>query len=288
MAYRLSLAGSLIVAAACVPPKPAAAPAAGGPGTAPEPPPARVASPIQLRPAAARYAVHRRLRIEQELAGQPATLMSYRVFVSATIAGPADSSGYAVLHTIDSIVADSGSYLPPTVNFAAAKGLRFAGRLTPIGAVREVTPSDSVTAQTFAQFLGNIRDFYPRLPASGLVPDAAWTDTVATADRAVGGEVQVQAVHQSLVTGWEARAGAQCLRIQVSGTFTLQGVGEQMGQPYELVGSGTRSAVEFVSTDGRYLGGESRDSMSLSVMLPAQGLTVPIRQMVQSSVTVLP
>lgn len=293
MRHSLSLVAFLAAAAACGPPAPPAPPGPhipGGPTPQQPPPDAQplAVAPIQLRPSALRYAIHRRLHIEQQLAGQPPTLMSYRVFVTAAITGPADSTGYAVTHSVDSIVPDSGSFVPPTVNFAAASGLRFSGRLTPVGAVQYVSPSDSTTAQLFSQFLGNLRDFYPRLPASGLVPAAAWTDTTTTAERATGGEVQLHSVHQSTVTGWEQRGGVPCLRIQVRGTFTLQGVGEQGGQPFELSGSGTRSAVEFVTADGRYFGGETRDSMNLSVSLPAQGMTVPIRQVLQAVVTVVP
>jgi hypothetical protein len=287
--HRLSLAGSLAVIAACRAgaPYPSPIPDPTDQPTPPAPPPL-VVSPIQLRPADLRYTIHRRLRVEQELAGQPPTQMSYRVFVTAKITGPPDSAGYAVVHAVDSVVPDSGTFVPPTVNFAAVRGLRFNGRLTAIGAVRDAIPSDSVTAKTFSQFIGNIRDFYPRLPPTGLVPDAAWTDTVTTTDPAEGGEVQVYRIHQAIVTGWEPRAGVQCLRIQVHGTFTLQGAGEQGGQSYELMGNGTRSALEYVSQDGRYLGGETHDSLSLSVSLPAQGMTVPIRQVLHSSVTVLP
>ena len=290
MTHRLPLNGLLLALLACTPRSPVVPGTPGVPAPQPDPPSARpvVPNPILLRPTSARYVIHRRLRVEQELAGQPPTLLSYRVFISTAIAGPADSSGFAVIHTVDSIIPDSGSYIPPTVNFIAVKGLRMTGRLSPNGAVRDPTPSDSVVAQQFSQFLGNLRDFYPRLQPSGLVPGAAWIDTVTSTDRAAGGEVQVRATNQSTVSGWETREGAQCLRIEVQGTFTLQGVGEQQGQPYELMGNGTRAATGFVSVDGRYVGGETRDSMSLAVSLPAQGLTVPIRQVVHSSVTVLP
>jgi hypothetical protein len=236
----------------------------------------------------ARYVVHRRLRIEQELAGQAApTNMSYRVFVTSIISG-ADTSEYSVTYTVDSVVADTGSFVPPTVNFAAARGISFTGRISRTGVVRDLTPSDSSTAQAMAQFLGNVRDFYPRLPKDGLRPNAAWIDSVTTTDRAAGGEVQVQSVLRSTALGWEPRTIGRAMRIQVQGTFRLQGAGEQGGQPYELSGSGTRAATEFVSADGLYVGGDTRDSVSLSVHLPAQGLNVPIRQVLQSSVTVLP
>jgi hypothetical protein len=43
-----------------------------------------------------------------------------------------------------------------------------------------------------------------------------------------------------------------------------------------------------VSADGRYLGGEVSDSANLSITLPAQGVTIPLRQILYSTVTVVP
>ncbi|MGH7699295.1 MAG: hypothetical protein ACREMJ_02075 [Gemmatimonadales bacterium] len=281
--------GTALAALACATPAPdPVTPIAAGDTLAVAPPPPPLATAIRLGPSALRYTVHRRLRVEQELAGQPPTEMSYRVFLTAIITGPADSAGYPVSHAVDSLVADSGSFVPPTVNFAAARGLRFTGRLAASGEMRDVTPSDSITARQFAQFLGNPRDFYPRLPPDGLTATAAWTDTLTTTERSSAGEVRVHAIQQAAAVGWEARGGVPCLKVEVRGTFAMEGVGEQAGQPYELTGSGTRRAVEFVSRDGRYLGGETRDSMNLAVSLPAQGVTIPIRQVLHSTVTVLP
>jgi hypothetical protein len=115
-----------------------------------------------------------------------------------------------------------------------------------------------------------------------------WTDTVTTSERGGGAEVVLSGIRQSTATGWEQCPAARCLRIDVQGPYTVLGTGEQGGQPFELVGSGTRRALEFVSADGRYLGGELRDSASLSVTLPAQGMTIPIRQTLHCTVTVLP
>lgn len=291
MTRALPCIGTAIAALACTTPAPdPVTPIPGGDTLAVAPPPALPppATVIRWSPSVLRYAVHRRLRVEQELAGQPPTEMSYRVFLTATITGPADSVGHPVSHTVDSIVADSGSFVPPTVNFAAARGLRFTGRLAASGEMRAATPSDSVTARQFAQFLGNPRDFYPRVPPEGLTATAAWTDTLTTTERNGPDEVRVRAIRQATAVGWEARGGVPCLKIEVRGTFVMEGVGDQAGQPYELTGSGTRSAVEFVSRDGRYLGGETRDSMNLAVSLPAQGVTIPIRQVLHSTVTVVP
>lgn len=283
---RVCLTGSALALAACGPRPPAVAPPAGVP--VPAPPVRQPTGPgIRFVPTTQRYVIHARRRVEQEGASQP-TEMAYRVFLSARVAGPADTAGYAVTHTVDSIVPDSAAFVPPNVNFAAARGLRFSGRLTPWGEVRGVTASDSLQAANLGQLLGSLCDFYPRLPRGGLQPGATWTDTVTSAGCGPASEVVSHAVLQSTAAAWEPCHGARCVRVEVQGPYTLLGTGERGGQPFELVGSGTHWALEFVSADGRYLGGELRDSASLSVNLPAQGMTIPIRQILHSTVTVLP
>ncbi|MGH7569437.1 MAG: hypothetical protein ACREL9_10810 [Gemmatimonadales bacterium] len=293
----LVLGAVLVAAVACAAgsggstadPAPATAPVAAPPPTSTLPP-AAAPPVIRLGPSALRYAVQRQLHIEQDLPGQVPTDLSYRVYLAATILGPADTAGYPVTFTVDSMVADSGTYVPPTINLAAARSLLFTGRLAPTGELRNVAPSDSVVARSLGQLLGSPREFFPRLPAGGLLLGSAWVDTVVTTERGSGGsaEVTVRAVNHSSAARWEDRNGVRCLRIDVTSTFTLQGAGQQGGQSYELTGEGTRAAIEFVSIDGRYLGGESLDSTRYTVKLPAQGFSVPVRQVLRAIVTVLP
>jgi len=47
------------------------------------------------------------------------------------------------------------------------------------------------------------------------------------------------------------------------------------------------TARTFLAEDGRFVGGESQDSASLTISLPAQGLTVPVTQVLRSTVAVL-
>lgn len=291
MSHRLVGVGAALAAVtACTPPAPSAA------GTGVPAPVTVVDSPstlpaeevVRFGPGVQRYAVHRRLHVAQEIGAMPPTDLRYHVFVSVTITGPPDTLGLPVSYTIDSLVPDSGIVLPPVVIPGAVQGLRFTGRLAPTGEIREALPSDSATAAAFAQFIGNPRDFFPRLPDAGLTAGAAWVDTVTTTERGAVGEVTVQAVNHSTVPGWELRDGRRALRIDVRSTFTLSGTSEQSGQPLEYSGSGTRAAVEFVGAEGQYLGGEAHDTVRINVTLPAQGVTVPIRQILHSTVAVLP
>ncbi|PYO39054.1 MAG: hypothetical protein DMD29_10680, partial [Gemmatimonadetes bacterium] len=62
--------------------------------------------------------------------------LGFRLFVHATIRGPADSHGYPATFTVDSIVADSGMALPETINLTAARRLSYSGVLTPSGELK--------------------------------------------------------------------------------------------------------------------------------------------------------
>lgn len=268
---------------------------------APAPAPATVAPPavtapvtrgggdvVRLGPSALRYVVHQQIHVEQQFQGQTQTIdRGIRLFVSATISGPADSAGYPVTFTLDSIVPDSGSVIPTTINLAAARGLTYTGRLTPSSEFRQTSTSDSTLAQSFAQIIGAFKNFYPRVPPAGLTLGAEWTDTISTKDRA-GIDVTINAISHSRATAWEQRNGARCLRLEVSSTYAVVGAGEQGGQPLEVSGTGARTAVQFLAVDGRYLGGEVHDSSTIVVGLPVQGMTVPVRQISHSTISVLP
>ena len=288
----LAAAATICAATACTAHTVAPAPGVGTtPASVPPPPaaaPVTRADVVRLGPSALRYVVHQQIHVEQQFQGQTQTIdRGIRLFIAATITGPADSVGYPVTFTLDSVVPDSGSMIPPTVNLAAARGLTYTGRLTPASEFRQVATSDSTLAQTFAQIVGAFRNFYPRLPPGGLTFGAQWTDTVSTSDRA-GVDVTIKAIGHSRAAAWEQRNGARCLRLEVNSTYTVAGAGEQGGQPLEVSGTGTRTGTHFLAVDGRYLGGEVHDSSAMVVGLPVQGMTVPVRQISRSTITVLP
>lgn len=255
----------------------------------PPPPPARGNSDVvRLGPSALRYVMHQVIHIDQEFQGMRQPLdFGLRAFFAVTITGPADTSGYRTTITIDSIVADSGTTAPMGINLGAAKALSFVGRLTPKGEFRNQTASDSLIAQSLSPVVGSFKNFFPRLPPNGLSLGAAWTDTVTENDRAAG-SVTVTSVNRSHATAWEDRNGTRALRVDVISDFTIKGTGQQVGQPFEVAGTGVRSGTDFVAADGRYMGGESRDSTAMTITLPIQAMTIPRKQVSKTTVTVLP
>lgn len=294
MLLRLSLAAAILVAGiACAsrsrpssPPDPAVPPPAPAPPGPPAPRPA--AEVIRLGPSALRYVAHQVIHIEQEFQGMRQPLdFGLRIFFGVTITGPADSVGYVTTVTIDSVVPDSGTTAPMGINLAAAKGLSFTGRLTPTGEFRNPVASDTLSAQALGPIVGSFKNFFPRLPPGGLTLGASWTDTVVTSDRAAG-NVEVRTISRANAAAWEERNGVRCVRLEVVSNFTIQGAGEQGGQPFEVAGTGIRNGVDYIAVDGRYMGGEARDSTTMTITLPVQAMIIPRTQVSHSTVTVRP
>jgi hypothetical protein len=232
--------------------------------------------------------MHQVVHIDQEFQGirQPLDF-GLRIYFAVTISGPADSSGYPTTITIDSVAPDSGTTVPMGINLTAAKGLSFAGRLTPKGEFRNQVPSDSVAALSLSPIVGSFRNFFPRLPVGGLALGASWTDTTTENDRAAG-NVTVTSINRSHAAAWEDRNGTRCVRLEVSSEFTIKGNGQQAGQPFEVAGTGLRGGVDYIAVDGRYMGGESHDSTNMTITLPIQAMTIPRTQVSRTTVTVLP
>lgn len=286
---RLALVAASTIAMACAsnptpsnptPTNPAAPP--------PAPPPPPATQTVRLGPSALRYVMHQIIHVDQQLPTGPQVLdYGLRIFFAVTISGPADSSGYPTTITIDSVAPDSGTTVPMGINLGAAKALSYRGRLSPRGEFRDPVPSDSVASQTVSPIVGAFRNFFPRLPSGGMTLGAEWTDTTTDRDPAVG-NITVTSVTRSRAAAWEERNGARALRVEATSDFKIQGSGQQVGQPFEVSGTGARSGVDFIAIDGRYLGGESRDSTNMTITLPVQSLTIPRTQASRTTVTVLP
>jgi len=258
--------------------------AVGSTPLAPFPP-----EPIRYGPSASRYLIHRHLRVQQTYQGVPQTEdLGARLYVSAAIAGPRDSAGYPTTFTIDSIVPDSGMPAPIAESVSKVRMAVFAGRLAPGGEFRSAGSPESALDRTVLQLVGGFRDFLPRIPATGAAPGASWTDTVSFTQHEGGTEITRHSVLHSLAPAWELRAGVRSLRIEASTTYRVTGSGVNGGQPFQISGAGTVQAHDFLAEDGRFVGGESQDSAALVVALPEQGLSIPVTQVLQSSVVTLP
>lgn len=262
------------------------------PPSQPQPqPPVHGYDPVRYGPSALRYVVHREIHIRQSLGDQiQVQNLGARIFLAMTITGPADSVGYPTTFTVDSIAADSG--MPPVIadNITKVRKLVFAGRVVRRGEFVNAVASDSALAQTqsVAQVLGNFRDFLPRLPLEGLKPGATWTDTTSTTQKGSDATASRRSIVHATAMEWPVPSGGPGLRVETTQTYEVTGSGKNTGQPYELSGTGMGSGTALITTDGRYLGGEARDSATLTIRLPVQGMSVPVIQVAHTTIAVLP
>lgn len=265
-------------------------PPPGAPGDSmivPTPPPSD--GRIRLGPSALRYMVHQHVQMEHDRPDlPPTTVLGWRTYVAATVTGPADSAGYPTIFTIDSIVPDSGLILPPNMDVSGARGLRFLGRLTPNGEFVSDRVSDSAAAEKVAALTGRFRNFYPRIPATGIAVGDAWTDTLTLTDSTPTRVTRRRTIRQVRAAGWEELPEGRAVRLEITEQYETTDAGNAGGQPFDAKGTGVGSAVERIGAAGRYLGSVARDSANLVINLPAQGITIPRRQITTTTITVLP
>ncbi len=290
MTPRYRLIPTLLLAAACG----GGARSGTTPTPAPTAPPAGVApvhSPtVQLAPSTTHFLVQQNVHIQQDYTGLPPTIdLRYGLYVTAAIGAPADS-GLPTTFTIDSIVVDSATQLPPQINLAAARGYRVTGRLLPTGEFISGPCDTSAALAAVGSLLPRFRSFFPRLPTGGVRPTMTWSDSTNITDNPAcssGSTVTTRSANQRSAMAWEDRAGTRALRLETTANYHFNGSGDQGGGPFTIDGSGAGTGVQYLTADGRYLGGDLRDSTTLTIELPVQGITIPRRQFSHTIVTAL-
>jgi len=286
-------AASILAACATAAPATRTPPAPATPVPVDAPAPAMVPPPTATRLAAqhARFLAHQVVEIHNDYEGLPSRqVIGYRSWFTVTVRDTADAAHrLATTFVVDSLVADSGVLLPPTMNLAAARGLTVTGWVAPSGELQDPVFSDSGVVQSLSLLLGWFRRFFPHLPADGVRPGGEWTDTLITTEP--GGTAtlaRTSELHVRAAAAWERRPDGDALRLDAAETYRFTGRGDGGGQPLELRGTGVRMGTDYVAADGRYLGGTSRDSVALTITLPQQGITIPQRQLGTLSVQLLP
>jgi hypothetical protein len=268
---------------------PAPAPAPGAP--TPTAPSSRTPT-LQLAPGTTRYLVRQDVHIQQDFAGLPPTIdLKYALYLTAAVGGARDSTGWPTTFTVDSVTVDSGSQLPPQINLGAARGIQVTGRLASTGEFISGPCDTSAAAANLGNLLPRFRSFFPRLPENGVAAQISWTDSTTASDPANcsgGAAITTRSENHRAATMWEDHGGVRALRLEVTATYRFNGSGEQGGAPFTLDGSGMGTGVQFLASDGRYVGGELRDSSTLTIDLPVQGVSIPRRQIAHTIITVLP
>lgn len=245
--------------------------------------------PLRYSPGVTRYLITQRHHVDQQLpTGDQVQEIGLKTYVTAIIIGPADARGYSVSLTVDSILADSATMLPPTVDLQSARGLRYDGRLSPSGRLIDPRPSDAAVAKNLAQLFGGFRTFFPKLPSAGVAPGSTWSDSTEATDTTGTAVVVDRSVSHYATGDWESPSGVRQLGIQVSGDFTVSGSGAAGGATFALSGTGTHAGRLLFSAAGRFLGGNTVDSAGIVITFDPQGMAIPRHQVSHTTIAVLP
>ncbi len=245
---------------------------AGRPVSGVQPP-----SRVRLVPDTARYRVASHLRVEQRLGGQPQVSNLSLVYLLSVALVPGSTAGELKAQiTVDSVTRYEGL---GAVSQAAneAQRLRFSGTLLPTGELRDLQGGGSA-GPLHSEIARDIREFFPRLPSSGLASGDSWTDTTEQEITSGGVPLTIRSVAEHLVGGQVEDAGFRVLPIRTVTRYTFSGAGRQGGQEFTVEGSGRRHATEYVSLDGRYRGLVAADTSDFTISVPAAGLSIPGKQ----------
>lgn len=241
---------------------------------------------VRLVPDTARYRVASHLRVEQELGDRPQVSNLSLVYLLRVALAPGSAAGeLEAVITVDSVTRYEGAGAPGQAA-DQIRGLRFTGTLLPTGELRDLQSAVS-TDPLFAEIARDIREFFPRLPPSGVAGGDFWTDTTRQEITSGGVPLAIHSVAEHLVGEPVEDAGSRVLRIRTLTRYTFSGTGRQGGQEFAVEGSGRRHTIESVSLDGRYRGLVAADTSDFAITLTAAGLTIPGKQFRADTVRVL-
>jgi hypothetical protein len=251
------------------------------------PAPAPTVRPVMLQPTTGHYRVASHARIRQELQGRVQETSLELVYFATVVTGRDTAQRLRATVRIDSVEADSAGMLNAT-DRARAVGAEFSATVLDDGRLALEHGSDSLLAGRLRQIATGFWQAFPRIPATGILPGERWTDTTEVVTRSTDADITIHSINHRESLPWMDQQGLRTIPVRVESGYTLEGTGQQLGQPFDLNGRGARSTLQHIAHDGRYLGAEVRDSANIEVVLTQMGLTIPGAQVRHDTLSLLP
>ncbi len=158
-----------------------------------------------------------------------------------------------------------------------ATGAVYTARISPTGHLEGFQPADHASP-LLQELAVRSSDFFPALPADGLLPTLTWVDTAEVQRDQGGAWLTIRSVTTYQSGEWNATDGGVVLPVDWERTYHVDGTGNQFGQAFTLRGEGTASGRSLFGSDGRYLGHVSRDDLVAELVLETLGTATPMRQ----------
>jgi hypothetical protein len=158
-----------------------------------------------------------------------------------------------------------------------ATGAVYAARISPTGHLETFELADH--ASPLLQALATrSSDFFPTLPADGLLPTLTWVDTTEVQREQGGAWLTISSLTTYRSGEWNAGDGDVVLPVDWERTYHVEGTGNQFGQRFTLRGEGTASGRSLFASGGRYLGYVGQDDLVAELLLEGLGTVTPLRQ----------
>jgi hypothetical protein len=221
--------------------------------------------------------------IDATAAGGAKQNLSFTTSSFITVSLADSAGGKAIRVVVDSMRGDSATPIPAAV-LDSARGAEFRGFLPRSGKPSSLEPVSGPT--TAAQVQGLLSDFFPWIKA-GLKVGESWTDTTAKVNGVGSDSVTVRRVSAYKAAGNETRNSRKAVRVVEDFTSSVAGTQPTPGGPARIEGSGRGKGFYFVSSDGRYLGGDWQQQSSLTISGSFASEPLPITIVQKIKVTAL-
>lgn len=245
---------------------------------------ALVAAYPPLDTTTAKYRIEQSLQQELDATGvggpKQSVDASTTTFITVTLVDT--TGGRAMTIVVDSMAADGGSPIPPAA-LDSARGATYHGLVSPTGSISNFKPAQPSVAS--AQLEAVLGRFYPRMKAGVEVGDG-WSDTTETTSTITGGTVKTRTLTTYEAAGNEVRDGTRSLRINAAFKASVAGTQETPGGTADIQGTGTGSGTYYIGADGRYLGGTTTQTSSLSVAGAFAPAPIPVS--IKQTTTITP
>jgi hypothetical protein len=196
-----------------------------------------------------------------------------------------DTAGYLATIVLDSIQTTVGGVPAVPDSVIPARGTRWTGTLTPEGRLSALKADRSTTVGD--QLGSNLRSLFPALPSGGVKAGMEWTDTIDTPIRADAFDATEHSLTSYRASESDDPRAKKAIKLESSGSYQRQGKGTQYDQQMEMTASGTRTAVYYLNPDATLASARGSDAGDLTIIIPAVGQTVPVKQAGNFSITSL-
>lgn len=246
-----------------------------------------LATPSQPAATTTRYRIESKTEqvIDLSSMGQSnqTTVFTQVAIITVTLS---DTTGGLLMHTvIDSITSDA-PIMDPSMDPKAAKGSWFHGLIDAWGRTR-IVASSAEANPTVMQLRNTLTRFFPVVKPGSKQGDS-WVDTSRVESNSAQQSMKTVTTTKYAHGGSETRAGTPATRINATSATTGSGTMENpMAGSMDVELSTTGTETFYLSTDGRYLGGNSTVDGKSEIRMAMAPAPIPVTIKSTATIAVL-